>query len=421
MKQFARFIVVSLLGWKVRRLQKKHSFKTIAVAGSIGKTSTKFAIAQVLMTKYRVRWQEGNYNDLATVPLVFFGQQTPSLFNPLAWLRVFVRAEAQIHAPYPYDVVVIEVGTDGPGQIAAFKRYLHVDLAVMTAISQEHMQNFTDLDEVAKEELSVGIYSDQLLVNADLVAAEYRSLVPEATTYGQQAGDYHAVNIQFSSDGVSFDVTKDGAKLLNAAHTSISTAQVHSLMAAVAVADLLGLAPDAIVSSLEHVTQVNGRLRLLNGLQNSTIIDDTYNSSPEAAKASLQTLYRINAPQKIALLGNMNELGAFSADAHRLLGEQCDPKQLAEVVTLGPDANEYLAAAAEAKGCKVTRCQTPYEAGEYLKQIIQEEALLLVKGSQNKVFAEEAVKLLLADPKDEQFLVRQSPDWLKIKDHNFKS
>lgn len=419
MKQLARALVVSVLGCQVRRLQKKRSFKTVAVAGSIGKTSTKFAIAQVLSAQFRVRWQEGNYNDLVTAPLVFFGQAEPSLFNPLAWLVTFAKCELALHRPYPYDVVVLEVGTDAPGQIAAFRRYLHVDLSVVTAITQEHMQNFADLDAVAKEELSVAGYSGQLLVNSDLVAAEYRSLVPESITYGQQTGDYVAQDIVFSRSGVSFDVKKDEATYLTAMHTSISTAQVHSLLAAISVADLLGVSTDKIASGLGLVTQVNGRLRLLDGIKSSTVIDDTYNSSPEAAAASLQTLYRLEAPQKIALLGNMNELGAFSANAHIELGKMCDPKQLVEVITLGPDANEFLAAAAEARGCKVTRCKTPYEAGDRLQQIITEGALILAKGSQNKVFAEEAVKMILSNPDDSQYLVRQSPAWLKVKAKNF--
>jgi UDP-N-acetylmuramoyl-tripeptide--D-alanyl-D-alanine ligase len=161
-------------------------------------------------------------------------------------------------------------------------------------------------------------------------------------------------------------------------------------------------------------------MRRLVGINNSTIIDDTYNASPEAVSAALKTLYRLDAPQKIAVLGNMNELGKFSAEAHRQIGEQCDPKQLDLVVTIGPDANKYLAPAAEKKGCKVGTFSDPYQAGEFVKLQIKPGALVLVKGSQNKVFAEEAVKTLLADPVDASKLVRQSRYWMKIKAKNFK-
>ncbi len=422
MKRLARTIIVMILGWQVRRLQRKRDFKTIAVVGSIGKTSTKFAIAQVLSQTSRVRWQQGNYNDLATVPLVFFGLSQPTLFNPISWIIAIVRAELALLRPYPYDFVVVELGTDAPGQIGAFRSYLWVDLAVVTAISPEHMQNFADLDAVAKEELSVMAYSQVVLVNKDLIAPEYRQYLPQAITYGTaNDADFVAQNVQFDTTGVSFDLSHDGAELLTVTHPSISMPQVHSLTAACAVATLVGQQAQDILPAIQSVTPVSGRLQLLQGIQHSTIIDDTYNSSPDAAAAVLQTLYRMDAPQKIAVLGNMNELGAFSEQAHTQLGKLCDPAQITELITLGPDANQFLAAAAEAKGCKVTRYETPYQVGQHLTKAIHPGALVLVKGSQNKVYAEEAVKAILADPADASKLVRQSPSWLKAKAKNFQA
>jgi len=116
----------------------------------MGKTSTKLAIANTLSTKYKVQHQEGNYNDLVTAPLVFFGEATPSLFNPLAWLAVFWRNEKKLRQTYPYEIVVLELGTDGPGQIDRFKKYLNLEVAVITAITPEHMEFFGALDEVAE-------------------------------------------------------------------------------------------------------------------------------------------------------------------------------------------------------------------------------------------------------------------------------
>ena len=167
MKKAAKGIVAQILGWQVRRLRKKNDFKIIGVAGSIGKTSTKIAIAKVLSEGLRVQFQEGNYNDLITVPLIFFGLSEPSLFNPLAWLKAFIKIEKQLLKPYPFDVVVVEIGTDGPGQIDRFGKYLHCDITVLTAISHEHMEFFGTLSDVAKEELSVSKYTDLLLINKE--------------------------------------------------------------------------------------------------------------------------------------------------------------------------------------------------------------------------------------------------------------
>jgi UDP-N-acetylmuramoyl-tripeptide--D-alanyl-D-alanine ligase len=419
-KQFARSLVVAVLGWQVRRLRRKHDFKVVAVAGSIGKTSTKFAIAQVLNQRFKVRFQEGNYNDLVSVPLVFFGQDMPSLLNPLAWLKVLLKNEKQIHRSFPYEVVVVEVGTDGPGQITAFEQYLHADIAVLTSVTPEHMEFFTDLDAVAVEELAIQDYSDIVLVNADLTSERYIEQIERDETYAlHNPATYKVSNFAFQPDGVQFDVQKQGKKFISASHSGISEPHLYSLTAAISVADHLGMPPEEIIAGLEHVQPVSGRMQRLEGINGSVIIDDSYNASPEAVKAALETLYRIDAPQKIALLGNMNELGNFSEQAHIEAGEFCDPKQLDEVLTLGPDANEYLAIAAANAGCKVTKFETPYDAGKHLAEIITNGAVVLVKGSQNRVYAEEAIKEILADPRDASKLVRQSPAWLKKKAQNF--
>ncbi len=145
MKKIAKRIIGAILGWQIRRLRRKHRFLLIGVAGSIGKTSTKFAIGTVLRHVMRVRFQEGNYNHIVSVPLAFFGQNMPSLMNPLAWLVVILKNEVHLRKKYPYDVVIVELGTDGPGQIAEYSRYLMIDIAVITAVVPEHMESF-DID-----------------------------------------------------------------------------------------------------------------------------------------------------------------------------------------------------------------------------------------------------------------------------------
>ncbi|MBX4199615.1 hypothetical protein KW789_01855, partial [Candidatus Saccharibacteria bacterium] len=183
----------------------------------------------------------------------------------------------------------------------------------------------------------------------------------------------------------------------------------------------LGMEPAQISEGISSIPPVNGRMQQLEGINGSTIIDDSYNSSPEASRAALDTLYRMDATQKIAVLGNMNELGKFAAGEHEAIGNYCKPGELELVVTIGPDANQYLASAAEAKGCKVKSFDDPYSAGRYLAPHLKKGSVVLVKGSQNKVFAEETVKLLLKNPNDSTKLVRQSPYWLKIKAKSFKN
>lgn len=423
MKKTLKKIVVSILARQVKKLRKKQQFKVVGVVGSIGKTSTKLAIAQTLGKSLRVRYQNGNYNDIVSVPLIFFGHEMPSLMNPLAWIKIFINNAAQLRKAYPYDVVVVELGTNGPGDIAAFSQYMQLDIAVITAITPEHMEYFADLQAVAQEEFAVTAYSRQVIFNADLIPAEYRGMLPESTlSYGLKDTDanFHLANIFHSANGLEGDIKHADGIYLHVAQEVVSETQLYSMMAAVVVAKELGLKTSQISQGLGAITPVSGRLRRLRGINGSLIIDDTYNSSPEAVKAGLTMLYGLEAPQRIVLLGNMNELGQMSASAHKEIGELCDPAKLALVVTIGPDANAHLAPAAENKGCMVKRFDDPYAAGEYLQSKIEQNAVIFAKGSQNGVFAEEAVKKLLADPEDAAKLVRQSDYWMKRKAQSFK-
>lgn len=421
MKAIAKSIIVVILGWQVRRLYKRNTdLKVIAVTGSVGKTSTKLAVTKILSQKYKVQYQDGNYNDIVSVPLVFFGQKMPSLFNPVGWLKVIAINELKLLGKYPYEIVVIELGTDGPGQLEKFSKYLRAEVGVLTAITPEHMEYFGDLDAVAKEEKYIFDLSSLTLVNKDMCPSKYLD-AQQYLSYGiNQDSDYKLTNLKFDDSGSSFDVYAGSTKIFSGDHEAIAEPLLYGILAAVAVGKKLDLSDAQIDKGIKLIQPAPGRMQILQGVNNSTIIDDTYNASPEAAKAAIATLYRLKAPQKIAILGNMNELGSFSESAHKQIGELCDPKQLNLVVTIGPDANNFLAEAAKNKGCEVQVFDNPYELGNYVKEKIKPHALILAKGSQNRVYAEEAVKLLLANSQDESKLVRQSKYWLNRKAKSFK-
>lgn len=418
-KKAGRALVCTLLEWQVRQLRARHAFKVVAVVGSVGKTSTKLAVADLLAASgLRVRHQTGNYNDRVTVPLVFFGLNEPSLFNVFAWFRVLGVTQSEIALPYPYDVVVVELGTDGPGQMAEFA-YIRPDLAVVTAVSAEHMEFLHDLDGVAVEELCVFDFAKQVLVNGDDIAGKYLagrefaeySLSSEQAQYGAttkpEGLDGQRLNVRLPKDSLSADVKylgQQGAKIA---------------LAAAAVADLLGIKKAAIAKGLPELLPFSGRMQVLPGIKDSVLIDDTYNASPLAVRAALDVLYASKATQRIAILGSMNELGEYSHEAHREVGEYCDARKLDVVVTIGHDAKKWLAPAARAAGCTVHAFPSPYEAGDYVSGKLKKGAVVLAKGSEKGVYTEEALKPLLADPTDEAKLVRQSPRWLTRKGQQF--
>jgi UDP-N-acetylmuramoyl-tripeptide--D-alanyl-D-alanine ligase len=422
MKTAFKGLIVAILAWQVKRLRKKHDVKIIAVVGSVGKTSTKLAIARLLCERYRVRFQEGNYNDIVSVPLVFFNQYLPTLLNPIAWAILLIKNEVQLLRVYPYDVVVLELGTDGPGQLAKFRKYLAIDLLVVTAIAEEHMEFFETLESVAQEELSPQTFSKQVLINTDLCPGLYKALYkPNSLSYGiHNSADYQIKINAFEGSVYNFVFLKHEQELLSTTYKGVSDVELYSVGAALAAADYMQI-PVNELKTIRTIKPFSGRMQQLAGIKDSLIIDDTYNASPLATKSALDTLYKLKAQHKIAILGSMNELGNYSAEAHSAIGAYCDPNILELVVTIGSDANQFLAPAATKRGCTVKSFDDPYAAGRFVRDSIQSNTIVLAKGSQNGVFAEEAVKLLLVRAEDANLLVRQSPAWLKKKRLAFKN
>lgn len=417
MKKVAKHVLTKVLGWQLRRLRRRHDFTVVAVAGSVGKTTTKHVIAQYLKATTRAHYQTGNYNVPLTVPLVFFNEEIPSLLNPLSWLRLLLRNEAKLRDYYPYDVVVVELGIDTVGEMDQFASYLQPDVAVLTSIAAEHMEFFRNLDEVAKEELKVKNFSHKFIVGIDDIPEAYRKQVAGAVTYGlSDVSDYRLIS---RDKRVSI---KTPQETIQTATRFIGRHVQKSLAAAVAVGDILGLDIAQPAQVLQEIAPMPGRMQLLEGKNGSHIIDDTYNNvSQLPLMAALDVLYAWPARKRIAVLGNMNELGRFSKGAHEQVGTYCDPKKLDMVITIGPDANKYLAAAAEKKGCRVMRFDSPFEVGAYVKDLLIKDTAVLVKGSQNRVYLEEAVKYMLANLSDRKNLVRQSPAWLQKKESQFKN
>lgn len=421
MKSFFKKIIVSILGFQVKRLLKNKKPIVIGVVGSIGKTSTKLAIAKILEGEKKVRYQEGNYNDIVSVPLVFFGHKMPKIWDIFSWFFIFLKNEIQILFKYPFEIVVLELGTDGPGQMAMFRKYIHLDIAVISAIAPEHMEFFKSIEAVAEEEWSVVFFSDIVFVNKDLCKiipsdVENRKIV----YYGKDPGSVYKIeNITKKEDLFYFDVSFNGNKIFETSYRAFSEIELYSILIAIVLALKFGIDIDKIKNKIKKYQSFSGRMQRLKGIKNTTIIDDTYNASPIAMKIALDSMYKERANQRIAILGMMNELGDFSEEEHKKIGSHCDPKFLDLVVTIGKDANNFLAPEAKKRGCEVYQAKNSKEAGLFVKEKLKEGALILAKGSQNGVFAEESLKPLLANKEDYSKLVRQDKYWMNKKKFDF--
>lgn len=421
---FKRFVTKKLQKYVRKYFTLHPEVKLVAVVGSVGKTSTKRALAHLLSQRYRVRMHEGNHNTELSVPMAILGiAMPPNLRSIRQWMLVFSAARRRIKQPTDVDVIVQELGTDHPGDIAAFGTYLVPDIALVTAITPEHMEFFGSIEAVAQEEMSITNYSRFTLINRDDVEGRFANFAnnPNFSTYGTTG----AAEYRYEQQGFTVDTGYNGNVIAVGQEPFAATVKVvgeHSLrpvMGAVAASMVLGLQPAEVAAGLATIEPVPGRMNLLHGIDDTLIIDDTYNSSPAAAAAAIQTLYSLDmVPQRILVLGDMRELGAHSQAEHEKLGAMCDPNMLSWVVLVGPDCEKYLAPLARQRGCQVHVAPDAIRAGMFVRSVTEEGAAILVKGSQNNIYLEECVKILCNISEDVE-LVRQGAEWTKVKDALF--
>lgn len=410
----------------VKKYFLKHpEVKLVVVVGSVGKTTTKTNIATVLSQHYRVRMEDTNHNTHMSAPLGILGIEYPQkVHSIMAWLKVFLAARKRITQPTDVDVIVQELGTDRIGEIAHFGTYLRPTIAVVSGVTPEHMEYFGSIEKVAEEELAAANYSELALINREDIEGRFAEFItnPNLDTYGTTAAAEYRFETSDATPQDGYEGRVIAPELPDGVNVTLPIFGEHIIrpaMAAMAVGIKLGMPTEAIVRGLAAIRPVAGRMNILRGQQQSLLIDDTYNSSPAAASAALQTLYSIAAPQRIAILGSMNELGESSAREHEAIGAMCDPSLLAWVITIGEEAEKHLAPKAKANGCQVKSFSSAIDAGAFVHKVMEEGAVILAKGSQGNIYAEEAIKILLYDTSDDHHLVRQSEEWMKKKHEYF--
>ncbi len=429
-----RSFVASVIAVLARRILAKYRPTVVGVTGSVGKTATKDAVFAVLSKRFRVRRSRKNYNTEFGVPLTVIGLESPGK-NPLGWLLVLLRGAGLLlfREEYP-EVLVLELGVDRPGDMARHLGVAAPTIGVLTAISPAHLQNFASFEDYAaeKEQLITALPEDGLAVlNADVpraVAARARARCP-VVAYGLAPdADLRALALQPSMSrprgeegiavaGMDMKVAWKGQLVPVTLREAIAPAAAQAALAAVAVGMRMGLNLLECVEGLAAFTPPPGRMRVLPGIKYTTLIDDTYNSSPLAADHALRTLRAIELDEddrRIAVLGDMLELGSDSERLHREVGALAAQLGLDMLVTVGERSRDAIRAAREAgfPESHLLAFSTPEEAGRYLQGIIKIGDVLLMKGSQGARM-EKVVRELMAEPlRAPQLLVRQEPPWV---------
>lgn len=428
MKDFFKQTVISILTWEAKRVLRKYKPQIVAVTGNVGKTSTKDAIYTVLAEKYYVRKSEKSYNTEFGVPLTILG--VPNAWNnPFLWLKNIVEGFLLIALKNHYPRwLVLEVGADHPDDIKKIARWLAPDVVVLTRLPDVpvHIEFFESAEAIADEKwhLVEALKPNGLVVyNADDVniADRMKGFTGQSLGYGTipgaqvEGGQDEILYAGVVPDGIRFRLSYGGRSVPIQLHGAIGRQLIYTALAAASVGLSQEMNLIAVAEALGKYQPPNGRMRILPGVKHTTIIDDSYNSSPVAAHEALITLGELEVKgKKIAVLGDMLELGTQSIEEHRKVGELA-AKNADMLVTVGVRARG-IAESARSHGMpdlQVFQYEDARQAGMELEQELEEGDIVLIKGSQS-MRMERAVEEIMAEPlRKGELLVRQDAAWLR--------
>ena len=418
----------NILGSIARKIIRKYNPRIIGVTGSVGKSSAKEAIYAIIRSSFRARASRGNFNNELGFPLAIIGdyEKTGGI---IFWIGVIFRGLKILikgDSDYP-EFLILEYAADKPGDLDRLIRIAKPAISIVTNISKypAHVGNYAGPEAVAKEKSKLVeclSEKDFAILNADdqFILKMMDRTKARTITYGLASGvdimisDFQNVSEGLRPKGVSFKVISMGKIIPFSMENSFGRSQAYACAAAVSVASVLGLNLLEAVDALKSYKPLPGRTRLIEGKSDSFIIDDSYNASPLAALEALSVLRDLKAKRKIAVLADMNELGAFSGAAHeevgRLAGFVCDV-----LVTVG-EKGRLIASSAKKAGLSegmIISLDDSAEAADIVSEMVLVGDIILVKGSQS-MRMERVIKAIMKDPeKADRLLVRQYGGWSK--------
>lgn len=347
-----------------KREMYKNKLKVIGVTGSVGKTSTKDMIANVISQKYKTLKTEGNNNNNIGLPLTI------------------LRLKDE-------EVAVIEMGMNHLGEISYLTQIAKPDISVITNIGTSHIGNLGSRENILKAKLEIleGMENKLLIINNDNDLLNKWNIENkekiQVHTFGiENTSEFYAENIKLSENTSEFICKYQNGKI----NIFVPVGGEHFILnalCATAVGKTLGLNNEEIINGIKNFKLTSKRMEINHIKNNIIIINDSYNASYESMKASISSLKNMNGKRKIAVLGDMFELGDFSEKLHRNVGIEIARKNIDKLFLIGENA-KYIGE--EAKNCGYDSKNILYfESKENLlnklKQSLQEGDIVLFKAS----------------------------------------
>jgi len=439
MKNVMKKLVIAVLRAEARVVLWRFRPFIIGVTGSVGKTSTKDAIAGIIghiEGGRNVRASYKSQNSEIGIPLTVLGLEN-AWGSPLGWLWNILRGALSCLALRYPKILILEVGADMPGDITALVSWLPVDIVVLTRLPDipVHVANYSSAQAVRDEEAALLLClrpSGKVVMNGDdpnimalrknmsnhMMTYGFGALSAirgtDVRVYGEEIGEY------VRPKGLAFAIEWKGEswpiRIPGVAGEQLAT----SVLAGVATALTLEYEFDAILHALLYLSTPPGRMRLIEGINDSTIIDDSYNASPVAMEAALATLSQLQKVRtRYVVLGDMLELGEYSEAEHQRIGGIV-ANVADELCMVGKRSVTYGVGAKEAGMHEeaMRSFESPQEAGKWVADRLASGDVVLVKGSQgsgaNAIRTERAVKEMMVHPEEaHKLLVRQEKEWLK--------
>lgn len=341
-----------------------YSIPVVAITGSVGKTSTKDMIGSVIAQKYKVHKTQGNYNNAIGLPLTILGLKDE-------------------------EVLVVEMGMNHFGEIDYLTNIAKPTIAVITNIGTSHIGNLGSRENILKAKLEIlnGLQDKgTIIINQDNDLLQKWAKEDEKyhkLTYGiEEKSDVMAEDIKIQETESKFKI-KEANKTYEIEVPISGKHFIYNSLSAIAVGKILEIPMEQIIKGIKDFKLTNKRMDIQTIEEEITVINDSYNASYDSMKASLEYMHKLAGKRKIAILGDMLELGKFAKQLHQKVGEEVVINEVDLLITVGPLAH-YIAEEAIEKGMKeqqVIEFLTNKEVVFYLKQNMKKGDIILLKAS----------------------------------------